>query len=48
MKIIEILSRIQTELKAPKEQLNKFGNYKYRSCEDILESVKTYLKEYIL
>jgi len=34
------LSRIQGELKAPKNQLNKFGNYKYRSCEDILEAVK--------
>ena len=34
------LSRIQKELKAPKGQFNKFGNYKYRSCEDILEAVK--------
>lgn len=31
---------IQKELKAPKGQFNKFGNYKYRSCEDIIEAVK--------
>lgn len=37
------LIKIQSELKAPKNQLNKFGNYKYRSCEDILESVKPLL-----
>lgn len=34
------LIKIQKELKAPKGQFNKFGNYKYRSCEDILEAVK--------
>lgn len=34
------LARIQAELKAPKGQYNKFGNYKYRSCEDILEAIK--------
>lgn len=37
------LIRIQSELKAPKNQFNKFGNYKYRSCEDILEAVKPLL-----
>lgn len=37
---------IQSELKAPKGQLNKFGNYKYRSCEDILEAVKPLLAKY--
>lgn len=31
---------IQNELKVPKGQYNNFGKYKYRSCEDILESVK--------
>ena len=31
---------IQKELKAPKSQRNNFGNYNYRSCEDILEGVK--------
>ncbi len=34
------LYQVQQELKAPKGQTNKFGGYKYRSCEDILESVK--------
>jgi len=34
------LIAIQNELKAPKGQKNTFGNYKYRSCEDILEAVK--------
>lgn len=35
---------IQSELKAPKNQVNKFGGYKYRSAEDILEAVKPLLK----
>ena len=39
---------VQSELKAPKGQYNSFGNYKYRSCEDILEGVKPLLKEYKL
>lgn len=39
------LAAIQSELKAPKGQFNKFGGYKYRSCEDILEAVKPLLKE---
>lgn len=34
---------IQTELKAPKGQFNKFGNYKYRSLEDINEALKPLL-----
>lgn len=34
------LIEIQRELKAPKGQRNNFGNYNYRSCEDILEAVK--------
>ena len=34
------LIAIQKALKAPKGQTNNFGNYKYRSCEDILEAVK--------
>lgn len=42
----EVLSNIQTELKAPKNQTNKFGKYKYRSCEDILEGVKPLLLKY--
>lgn len=39
------LLTIQTELKAPKGQENKFGGYRYRSCEDILEAVKPLLAE---
>ena len=35
-----MLHDIQQKLKAPKNQLNKFGGYNYRSCEDILEAVK--------
>ncbi len=38
--IQEKLLDIQTELKAPKGQYNKFGKYNYRSAEDILEAVK--------
>lgn len=40
-----ILNKIQQELKAPKSQRNTFGNYNYRSCEDILEAVKPLLGE---
>lgn len=43
MNIYEQLQKVQTELKAPKGQFNKFGGFKYRSCEDILESVKPLL-----
>lgn len=43
--IFEKLNRVQVLLKAPKNQYNSFGKYKYRSCEDILEGVKPYLKE---
>lgn len=43
---ISVLQKVQTELKAPKGQFNKFGNYKYRSCEDILEAVKPILAKY--
>lgn len=39
---------IQGRLKAPKNQKNSFGNYNYRSCEDILEAVKPLLTEHKL
>jgi hypothetical protein len=42
---MKLLNKIQQELKAPKNQFNSFGNYKYRSCEDILEAVKPLLGE---
>lgn len=40
------LIQIQSELKAPKNQFNSFGKYKYRSCEDILEALKPLLLKY--
>lgn len=40
MTLTEKLIHIQKALKAPKNQYNQFGNYKYRSAEDILEAVK--------
>lgn len=40
------LVEIQSKLKAPKDNYNSFGKYKYRSAESILESVKPLLKEY--
>ena len=46
LNIRQKLSAIQTELKAPKGQTNKFGGYKYRSCEDILTAVKPLLAKY--
>ena len=44
--IVEKLSAIQVELKAPKSNYNSFGKYSYRSCEDILEGVKPLLDKY--
>ena len=46
MNIYEKLLYIQNELKAPKNQFNKFGNYKYRNAEDILEAVKPICLKY--
>lgn len=43
MGVHDKLLRIQAELKAPKLQYNNFGKYKYRNCEDILESLKPLL-----
>lgn len=37
------LTEIQKKLKAPKSNYNSFGEYNYRSCEDILEAVKPLL-----
>ena len=39
------LKTIQANLIAPKNQINKFGGYKYRSCEDILTAVKPLLED---
>lgn len=40
------LTKIQNELKAPKNQFNKFGNYSYRNQEEILEALKPLLLKY--
>lgn len=40
------LQGIQSCLKAPKTQVNKFGGYKFRNCEDILTAVKPLLAEW--
>lgn len=40
------LLQIQVELKAPKNQYNRFGKYNYRSTEDILSAVKPLLAKY--
>lgn len=42
----EKLLKAQLELKAPKNQYNSFSKFKYRSAEDILESVKPINKKY--
>lgn len=36
---------VQKKLNAPKSRFNKFGNYAYRSAEDILEGCKSLLDE---
>lgn len=43
-KLNSALVKVQSELKAPKNQRNNFGKYNYRSAEDILEAVKPLLK----
>lgn len=45
MNVYEKLQHVQTGLKAPKNQYNKFGNYYYRNCEDIQEAAKPLLQE---
>lgn len=39
------LLNVQMKLNAPKSNRNSFGNYDYRSAEDILEAVKPLLQE---
>ena len=46
MSILEKLAAIQQALKAPKAQYNKFGNFYYRSCEDIVEAAKPLCNEH--
>jgi len=40
MKLYEKLSIIQSELNVPKGRYNKFSDFNYRSCEDIVEAAK--------
>lgn len=42
------VAEVQSTLHAPKNQRNSFGNYNYRSCEDIMEAVKPLLKGLVL
>lgn len=46
--ILKRLNEIQQKLSAPKNQKNTFGNYNYRSAEDILEAVKPLLGDAVL
>ena len=48
MGIYNELSRIQRELKAPKNLYNSFGKYHYRNAEGILEGVKPLLNGLVL
>ncbi|CDI58574.1 ERF family protein [Lactobacillus helveticus] len=43
---VPILTQIQNELKAPKNQWNDFGHYKYRNAEDIESALKPLLAKY--
>lgn len=43
--IQEVLVHLQSNLNAPKNLRNSFGNYNYRSAESILEALKPLLKE---
>ena len=46
MNIYGKLAEIQQELKAPKNKKNTFGDYMYRSAEDILEALKPVLRRH--
>ncbi len=38
--IHEKLANVQDELEVPKSRRNDFGDFNYRSCEDIVEKAK--------
>ena len=42
------VAKVQSDLKANKGQRNTFGNYNYRSCEDILEAAKKVKGELVI
>lgn len=43
--ILKKLSEIQATINVAKNQKNTFGNYNYRSCEDILQALKPYCEQ---
>lgn len=43
--VTELLGYIQKHIKAPKTRQNKFGNYMYRNCEDILDAIKPHMPD---
>lgn len=45
--VYELLNYLQTNINAPKNQRNNFGNYNYRNVEDIMESIKPLIKSTI-
>lgn len=45
---LDKVAKIQRDMKAPKNQLNKFGGYNFRNKEDILEAVKPFLDGLIM
>ena len=45
MKIGEKLSKLQQDMKVPKDQYNKFGKFYYRNAETILAEFKKYEKD---
>lgn len=44
--MIKNLPNIQNEMNVQKSRFNKFGGYKYRSCEDILQEAKRVCEKY--
>ena len=48
MTLHEKLIDIQNKLVVAKDKHNSFGDFNYRSCEDILKAVKPYLQEHKL
>ena len=46
LNVYQKLSKVQSEINAPKNQFNKFGNYKYRSMEDVYIGLKPLLEKY--
>lgn len=43
---MKILLAMQTDMKVPKNKKNQFGNFMYRSFEDVLEAAKPVLAKY--